>query len=204
MENKKTLTKVEKAQYLFKSQLCENYMNTGVCKYGNFCQFAHGEAELQTRAAPKNFKTKLCRNYALSGHCPYGTKCTFLHDPTSEAAAANNKSFLPKNFEPEKLRTRPCLNYFKSGFCQYGNRCTFSHDIDRYGNQTRNKNSREVNCYLNFVNCPLVGKELLEELRAKENMYYERKEDFLCRRFPQQMKDDLYVEDPCVYYFKEK
>ena len=30
----------------YKTKLCRNYMETGLCKYGRVCQFAHGWKEL--------------------------------------------------------------------------------------------------------------------------------------------------------------
>lgn len=32
---------------LYKTQLCKNYSNEKSCKYGNMCQFAHGESEIR-------------------------------------------------------------------------------------------------------------------------------------------------------------
>lgn len=31
----------------YKTKMCRNYMQTGKCKYGRMCQFAHGKAELK-------------------------------------------------------------------------------------------------------------------------------------------------------------
>lgn len=32
---------------LYKTKMCKNFMDTGSCKYGRVCQFAHSKAELR-------------------------------------------------------------------------------------------------------------------------------------------------------------
>ena len=65
---------------LYKTELCRSWTETGTCRYGLKCQFAHGEHELrQLRRHPK-YKTKVCKNYAEHGSCPYGSRCRFIHE----------------------------------------------------------------------------------------------------------------------------
>ena len=42
---RKNLPSVAKSD-MYKTKLCRNYMETGRCKYGRVCQFAHGMKEL--------------------------------------------------------------------------------------------------------------------------------------------------------------
>lgn len=55
----------------FKTRMCKNYKNSGVCKFADRCSFAHGQDELKE-------VTVMCKNYA-TGTCKYGRKCQFAH-----------------------------------------------------------------------------------------------------------------------------
>jgi len=48
----------------------------GNCKYGDKCNFAHGEDEL--RSTPDLFKTAIC-NLWTQGKCTAGEQCRFAH-----------------------------------------------------------------------------------------------------------------------------
>ncbi|KAK4528863.1 hypothetical protein GAYE_SCF65G6810 [Galdieria yellowstonensis] len=64
---------------LYKTELCRSFMETGFCRYGGKCQFAHGTEELrQVKRHPK-YKTRYCRNFMKEGNCPYGSRCRFIH-----------------------------------------------------------------------------------------------------------------------------
>lgn len=78
------MSTVEKMNPLYKTALCTNWAN-GECKYGKKCNFAHGQAELRRREAPKPttkenplYKTALCANFA-EGKCKFGDRCNFAH-----------------------------------------------------------------------------------------------------------------------------
>ena len=43
---RKNLPSVAKSD-MYKTRMCRNYMETGRCKYGRLCQFAHGRKELR-------------------------------------------------------------------------------------------------------------------------------------------------------------
>ncbi|KAK2170683.1 hypothetical protein LSH36_1g13005 [Paralvinella palmiformis] len=64
----------------YKTELCRQFQETGFCKYGSKCQFAHGHHEIRSTARHPKYKTELCRTYHTSGICPYGTRCHFIHD----------------------------------------------------------------------------------------------------------------------------
>lgn len=42
----------------FKTEMCKNWIEIGTCRYGNKCQFAHGDQELINKLAPSNIKYK--------------------------------------------------------------------------------------------------------------------------------------------------
>ena len=87
------------AAVTYKTELCARWKR-GLCTYGEDCQFAHGDQELQARCRPakcaapvrspnachasrarphrasarRRYKTIVCQNFA-SGKCPYGRRC---------------------------------------------------------------------------------------------------------------------------------
>ncbi|KAF4523138.1 hypothetical protein B566_EDAN003153 [Ephemera danica] len=64
----------------YKTELCRPYEESGTCKYGDKCQFAHGAHELRCLARHPKYKTELCRTFHTSGFCPYGPRCHFVHN----------------------------------------------------------------------------------------------------------------------------
>ena len=64
----------------YKTELCRPYQEYGFCKYGEKCQFAHGEQDLRVMPRHPKYKTDLCRTYHSTGFCPYGPRCHFIHN----------------------------------------------------------------------------------------------------------------------------
>lgn len=64
----------------YKTELCRPFAENGSCKYGEKCQFAHGQVELRSISRHPKYKTDLCRTYHTSGFCPYGPRCHFIHN----------------------------------------------------------------------------------------------------------------------------
>jgi Zinc finger domain len=63
--------------------MCKNWIEVGLCRYGNKCQFAHGEHELMGKAPPINnnkYKSKTCTTFTERLFCPYGQRCLFKHE----------------------------------------------------------------------------------------------------------------------------
>ena len=67
---------------LYKTELCRSWIETGACRYGSKCQFAHGQEELRPLPRHPKYKTKVCKNFAENGSCPYGSRCRFIHERT--------------------------------------------------------------------------------------------------------------------------
>ncbi|ORY02421.1 hypothetical protein K493DRAFT_158948, partial [Basidiobolus meristosporus CBS 931.73] len=63
----------------YKTELCRNYEETGVCRYGAKCQFAHSESELRPVTRHPKYKTLMCKAFWEQGSCPYGQRCCFIH-----------------------------------------------------------------------------------------------------------------------------
>ncbi|XP_071440674.1 mRNA decay activator protein ZFP36L2-B [Hetaerina americana] len=72
----------------YKTELCRPFEESGSCKYGDKCQFAHGAQELRTLVRHPKYKTELCRTYHTIGFCPYGPRCHFIHNAEEARAAA--------------------------------------------------------------------------------------------------------------------
>ena len=72
--------KTDRSKY--KTELCKNWIEVGICRYENKCQFAHGEDELIGRLPPSNtkYKSKICTTFQDRLYCPYGKRCLFRHD----------------------------------------------------------------------------------------------------------------------------
>eukprot|EP00027_Filamoeba_sp_ATCC50430_P000324 CAMPEP_0168556884 /NCGR_PEP_ID=MMETSP0413-20121227/9125_1 /TAXON_ID=136452 /ORGANISM="Filamoeba nolandi, Strain NC-AS-23-1" /LENGTH=239 /DNA_ID=CAMNT_0008587869 /DNA_START=345 /DNA_END=1064 /DNA_ORIENTATION=+ len=66
-------------QNLYKTELCRSFTETGVCRYGHKCQFAHGGHELRPVLRHPKYKTEACKTFSLTGQCPYGNRCRFIH-----------------------------------------------------------------------------------------------------------------------------
>lgn len=64
----------------FKTELCNNLIELGICKYGDRCHYAHGQHELRqvSRRHPK-YRTETCKNFELTGKCPFGPRCSYVH-----------------------------------------------------------------------------------------------------------------------------
>lgn len=47
------------ANNLYKTELCNSWIERGVCRYGSKCQFAHGEQELRPVTRHPKYKTEV-------------------------------------------------------------------------------------------------------------------------------------------------
>jgi len=87
-------------QSRYKTEICRQWVDTGVCRYTNKCQFAHGEHELRPVLRHPRFKTELCRSYHQKGTCPYGNRCRFIHDQHDAEVQANSVLVNEEILEP--------------------------------------------------------------------------------------------------------
>ncbi|XP_059187894.1 mRNA decay activator protein ZFP36L1 [Centropristis striata] len=86
----------------YKTELCRTFEESGTCKYGAKCQFAHGMDELRGLSRHPKYKTEPCRTFHTIGFCPYGARCHFIHN-AEELLAANGGA------PPQKPKMRPPL-----------------------------------------------------------------------------------------------
>ena len=73
---------------LYKTELCKHFMDNGHCRYGNKCQFAHGETELRGVLRHPKYKTTPCKVFAATGKCSYGHRCRFIHEAKKDNQAS--------------------------------------------------------------------------------------------------------------------
>jgi butyrate response factor 1 len=64
---------------LYKTEICAKWEETGNCKYGKKCQYAHGTSELRGVERHVKYKSKQCHKYHTGDLCPYGSRCNFVH-----------------------------------------------------------------------------------------------------------------------------
>jgi len=74
-------------QNLYKTELCRSFVETGACRYGFKCQFAHGKNELRPVLRHPKYKTEICKTFHSTGTCPYGIRCRFIHTKSTEPAS---------------------------------------------------------------------------------------------------------------------
>jgi len=92
-------------QNLYKTEMCRSYEETGSCRYGMKCQFAHSSAEIRTVTRHPKYKTEVCKTFHTIGTCPYGKRCRFIHSeplaPLSGSAKASLSAPLLPKVEPK-------------------------------------------------------------------------------------------------------
>lgn len=72
----------------YKTELCRSFEESGDCRFGEACTFAHGLRELRAVLRHPRYKTDLCRTYHGAGYCQYGARCHFIHDPEEASGVA--------------------------------------------------------------------------------------------------------------------
>jgi len=80
----------------YKSKLCKTWANSGTCRYGNKCVFAHSEGELQ-KCLPINIGS--CRKNQYSTNCSDSSKLenTLVEDLDKLVITQNTKSIVDNN-----------------------------------------------------------------------------------------------------------
>lgn len=97
----------------YKTELCRPYEESGSCKYGEKCQFAHGGHELRCLVRHPKYKTELCRTFHSVGFCPYGPRCHFIHN-ADEARAGGLSPRPPRSASSPTSSLASSPAYFSS------------------------------------------------------------------------------------------
>jgi hypothetical protein len=98
------------SQNLYKTELCRSFEETGACRYGLKCQFAHGKAEIRPVIRHPKYKTETCKTWQTIGTCPYGTRCRFIHAKDDEFGTGFVQ--IARNMEGERPNSLPRLSVF--------------------------------------------------------------------------------------------
>lgn len=100
----------------YKTELCRSFTESGMCKYGGKCQFAHGPEELRDLNRHPKYKTEPCRTFHTIGFCPYGIRCHFVHNneeekkhSVSHSSSSSSSSSIPKQPPSSSRLHRPPL-----------------------------------------------------------------------------------------------
>ena len=106
----------------YKTELCRPFEESGDCKYGEKCQFAHGSHELRGLTRHPKYKTERCRTFHSQGLCPYGPRCHFIHnDSECDIRGKNNNcKVFSQTFSSAVLPNNhglPCLPDLSLGEC---------------------------------------------------------------------------------------
>jgi len=97
-------------QNLYKTEFCQSWMETGACRYGPKCQYAHGKDELRTVIRHPKYKTENCKTFSNTGQCPYGKRCRFVHkfaEPRSDAPESEEVAQLQLKIQQINLSLAP-------------------------------------------------------------------------------------------------
>ncbi|XP_074872607.1 mRNA decay activator protein ZFP36L1-like [Carettochelys insculpta] len=84
----------------YKTELCRTYEESGACKYGAKCQFAHGAGELRGLSRHPKYKTELCRTFHTAGFCPYGARCHFIHNAEEQRLGGSSRFYGSTSLSP--------------------------------------------------------------------------------------------------------
>jgi Zinc finger C-x8-C-x5-C-x3-H type (and similar) len=75
----------------YKTEMCKNLRETGSCKFGSKCKFAHSEDEIRNKTHINlHYRSKKCSQFFEHGYCPYGTRCQYLHTEDSYTEIFNS------------------------------------------------------------------------------------------------------------------
>jgi len=90
-------------QNLYKTEMCRSFEETGSCRYGMKCQFAHSSAEIRYVTRHPKYKTEVCKTFHTIGTCPYGKRCRFIHSeaPLAPLSASAKTNPAPALYKPE-------------------------------------------------------------------------------------------------------
>ncbi|XP_029528931.1 mRNA decay activator protein ZFP36L1 isoform X1 [Oncorhynchus nerka] len=100
----------------YKTELCRTFAESGICKYGGKCQFAHGFDEMRDLNRHPKYKTEPCRTFHTIGFCPYGIRCHFVHNNEDDLGPARpgHGPQAPRSRRPPLLRQSFSFSGFPS------------------------------------------------------------------------------------------
>lgn len=124
----------KQANGLSRMQMCQSYVRTGSCHYGDECPHAHNTGELDVEEAikagflPQGFKTKLCQSIVGGGPCKRSHSndvCHFAHS----AAERRVEEAISMGIVPPTYKTKLCTRALREQGCMFGERCADAHSL---------------------------------------------------------------------------
>eukprot|EP00906_Rhabdomonas_costata_P028224 RCo040028 len=116
---------------LYKTQICRNWMQFGVCQYGESCAFAHGEIELRPRAAAGQVPMS-----PPAAAMPSAWGAPYYAPQVGQKRTAYAAGFdaplerRPKAPRTDLFKTKLCAHFQNTGSCPFGETCAFAHGAD--------------------------------------------------------------------------
>ncbi|KAA8545575.1 hypothetical protein F0562_020359 [Nyssa sinensis] len=82
---------------LYRTEMCRPWEDSGSCRYGSKCQFAHGKEELRPSRFPNKNKSKAqtCKSFTSSESCTHGAKCLSVHHQVGTLIKSEQASASP-------------------------------------------------------------------------------------------------------------
>ena len=166
---------LDKKVTLYKTEMCRTLEETGQCRYGPRCQFAHDKSELRQVSRHPRYKTEICNTFWREGTCPYGKRCCFIHTEQGSLITNNdNKEHLISSYVANPVLHEQIPRYHSSttnnnllGSTGSSNRYTaFSKAIiSRERRVSTEDTPRSISnaAQCNAVECPLTPTSLASE-----------------------------------------
>ena len=127
----------------YKTQLCKNYQDTGLCDFGSHCQFAHGRLELRN----------INQNHYQSGSSSVSS-ITGVRDSLSSVASVS----------PGPLRVQNlCQSWLQNGVCVSGGMCGAAHSLNELSESARTQPSIQSSSLSQFSSNFQVPLLLIQE-----------------------------------------
>ncbi|KAG7976333.1 hypothetical protein I3843_06G144000 [Carya illinoinensis] len=92
---------------LYKTEICRSWEDSGSCRYGSKCQFAHGKEELRPTRFPAKNKSEMYKSSSGTGSGTYGAKSRYVHPVVAAAGtvAAAAGTMPTRTRSPAKAET---------------------------------------------------------------------------------------------------
>lgn len=136
---------------LYKTELCRSHSITGICRYEDKCQFAHGIDELRpapqkiTHGNSSKLVSKVAEEVPQPNPWSSAPRLRKLHIENLSAFASESKEdgldgpsstrsdvkiTSPVVKDPRVYKTELCKKFESSGQCPYGVKCQFAHGLE--------------------------------------------------------------------------
>ena len=114
----------------YKTTMCKNYQDSGLCDFGARCQFAHGQLELRTLGQNylqlnPQYKTTMCSHFTEHGTCPQGHNCQFSHGVQDLRQGGEQPV--------QQVKTNLCTVWMRTGACRNMATCGAAHGQNELG-----------------------------------------------------------------------